>query len=159
MKQPWVYMCSPSRSPLPGSHLLKKKFLALDFLSSFSDELEYWWARISMSQLTDLDCTDEDRMGEPMPNLNSWARASWNCDYYICRTKGRHLPSTSRRSKSLAAAIADLQHILKGIQWRSGMRHSVFWEKLAEQTFRLLDISRRRFYESNFLISSYLEKH
>ena len=154
MKQPWVYMCSPSRSPLPGSHLLKKEIPC-----SRLPLLLFWWARILMSQLTDLDRTDEDRMGEPMPNLNSWARASWTCDYDICRTKGRHLPSTSRRSKSLAAATADLQHILKGIQWRSGMRHSVFWEKLAEQAFRLLDISRRRFYESNFLISSYLEKH
>ena len=34
---------------------------------------------------------------------------------------------------------------------RSGMRHSVLWEKVAEQAFRELDIFRRRFYEPNFL--------
>ena len=31
------------------------------------------------------------------------------------------------------------------------MRHSVLWEKLAEQAFRELDIFRRRFYESQLL--------
>ena len=31
------------------------------------------------------------------------------------------------------------------------MRHSVLWEKLAEQVFSWLDILRRKFYESNFL--------
>ena len=31
------------------------------------------------------------------------------------------------------------------------MRHSVLWEKLAEQAFRQLDLFQRRFYESQFL--------
>ena len=31
------------------------------------------------------------------------------------------------------------------------MRHSVLWEKLAEQAFRELDILRRKFYEFNCL--------
>ena len=37
------------------------------------------------------------------------------------------------------------------LAWRSGMRHSVLWEKLADQVFSWLDILRRKFYESNFL--------
>ena len=43
------------------------------------------------------------------------------------------------------------------------MSHPVLWEKkkkkLAEQGFMELDIFRRRFYELNSYISSYLEKH
>ena len=31
------------------------------------------------------------------------------------------------------------------------MRHSVLWEKLAEQVFKTLDIFRRKFYEPQFL--------
>ena len=31
------------------------------------------------------------------------------------------------------------------------MRHSVFWEKLAQQAFRQLDLFRKRFYEFQFL--------
>ena len=33
-------------------------------------------------------------------------------------TKNCHLPSTSTKMKSLATAIADLQHSLKGVQGR-----------------------------------------
>ena len=44
-------------------------------------------------------------------------------------TKNWHLPSVLSRVKSLATAVADLQHPLKGVQEsgmrRSGMRHSV----------------------------------
>ena len=39
------------------------------------------------------------------------------------------------------------------------MRHSVLWEKVAEQIFRQLDIFRSRFYKPTSCISSYLEKH
>ena len=31
------------------------------------------------------------------------------------------------------------------------MKHSVLWEKLAEQAFRELDLFKKRFYESQFL--------
>ena len=39
------------------------------------------------------------------------------------------------------------------------MKHSVLWEKLAEQVFRQLDTFRSQFYDPNSYISSYLEKH
>ena len=39
--------------------------------------------------------------------------------------------------------------------WRSGMTHSVLWEKLVKQE---IDTFRRQFYEPNSCISKYLEK-
>ena len=41
-------------------------------------------------------------------------------------------------------------HPERSSRQRSGMRHSVLWEKLAEQAFRYIDIFRR-FYEPSFL--------
>ena len=68
-----------------------------------------------------------------------------------------HLPLEEVSHKLLP--LLTLNTSWKEFRVRSGVRHSVFWEKLAEQAFRLLDIFRGRFYESNFCISSYLEKH
>jgi len=60
--------------------------------------------------------------------------------------------------KSLATAVANSTHPEKSSERRSGTRHSVLWEQLAEQAFRELDTLRRTLYEPKFCIFSYLEK-
>ena len=48
-------------------------------------------------------------------------------------TKKWHLLSASAKIRSLATAATDLhQHPERSSEWRSGMRHSVLWEKLAK---------------------------
>jgi len=48
-------------------------------------------------------------------------------------TKKWHLLSASAKIRSLATAANDLQqHPERSSEWRSGMRHSVLWEKLAK---------------------------
>ena len=60
------------------------------------------------------------------------------------------LPSSSARMKSLATAVADLQHTLKGVQ-RGGQERCTLCsrKKLAKQDFR--QIFLRSFYEPCFL--------
>ena len=54
-----------------------------------------------------------------------------------------HLPSVSTGMKSLATAVAGSTHPEKSSERRSGTRHSVLWEQLAEKAFRELDTLRR----------------
>ena len=60
----------------------------------------------------------------------------------VCHLE-RHSPPSSTRMKSSATVVINLQNILKGVQAEC----TVFWENLAEQDFRELDIFRRNFYE------------
>ena len=69
---------------------------------------------------------------------------------------GCHLPLS--RIKSCAAAAADLQHPQRNSGWRAEMRYSVLGRKLVGQVFRYV-FSGGADSESNFCISSYLEKH
>ena len=54
---------------------------------------------------------------------------SWACQPQVGTCHG-HLPSTSLRTESCAAAAADFQHSLKSSGWRGEMKHSVLREKL-----------------------------
>ena len=56
------------------------------------------------------------------------------------------------------AAVADLQHPLKGVQGRDWEWEICALGKIG-RTGLQIDIFRRRFYEPNSCISSYLEKH
>ena len=51
-------------------------------------------------------------------------------------TKTWHLPSTSTKIKSWPLQLLTFNTPEKSSGWKSGMRHSVLWEKLAEQAFR-----------------------
>ena len=66
-------------------------------------------------------------------------------------TEDWHLPSTSTKIKSWPLQLLTFNSSERGSGWKSQMRHSVLWEKLAEQAFRQLDLFQRRFYESQFL--------
>ena len=65
-------------------------------------------------------------------------------------TEDWHLPSTSTAIIPWPLQLLTFNDSKRSSGWRSRMRHSVLWEKLAEQTFRWLDLFRR-FYESQFL--------
>ena len=81
---------------------------------------------------------------------------------YGCQPQIGTCPSTSTRITSSAAAAADFQHPLKGVQGGEQKGGTLrLGKKLAGQVFRqlLIDIFRSWFYESNSCISSYLEKH
>ena len=54
---------------------------------------------------------------------------SWACQPQVGTCHG-HLPSTSMRTESCAAAAADFQHSLKNSGWRGETKHSVLREKL-----------------------------
>ena len=69
----------------------------------------------------------------------------------------RHSPSTSTRSKLCAAATADFQHPLKGVQGGE-LRHSVLWEKLAEQVFRQIFYEPILLFYEPILVSSHIQK-
>ena len=70
-----------------------------------------------------------------------------------------HLRSTSTRIKSCAAAAADLQQFLKGVQGGDQEWGTLCSGKLAEQVFfRQLDIFRSWYYEPNSCISSVSRK-
>ena len=87
------------------------------------------------------------------------ANMKLNYDNVSCQLKMGNCWLPLTRIKSQAGSTLNLQHPPeRSSGWRSGMRHSVLWEKLAKQVFRYLDIFRR-FYESNSCISSYLEKY
>ena len=66
-------------------------------------------------------------------------------------TENWHLPSTSTKIKSWPLQLLTFNSPEKNSGWKSGKRHSVLWEKMAEQAFIWLDLFRRRFYESQFL--------
>ena len=66
-------------------------------------------------------------------------------------TEDWHLPSTSTKIKSWPLQLLTFNSSERGSGWKSRMRHSVLWEKLAEQAFRQLDLFQRRFYEFQFL--------
>ena len=69
----------------------------------------------------------------------------------VLPTEDWHLPSTSTKIKSWPLQVLTFNAPGKSSEWKSGMRHSVLWEKLAEQAFWQLDLFRRRFYEFQFL--------
>ena len=69
-------------------------------------------------------------------------------------TKNGHLPSASTRIKSLATAVADLQHSLKISEWRSGVRHSVLWGTLAKIGFQSVRYFGEKVSCAQFLASS-----
>ena len=76
-------------------------------------------------------------MTDELKNKNNQSRIRNLGHWIILPTKNYHLPSASTRFKSLSTASADLQtHAEVSSGWRSGMRHSVSWEKLADQAFR-----------------------
>ena len=66
-------------------------------------------------------------------------------------TENWHLPSTSTKIKSWPLQLLTFNSPEMNSGWKSGKRHSVLWEKMAEQAFIWLDLFRRRFYESQFL--------
>ena len=66
-------------------------------------------------------------------------------------TEDWHLPSISTKIKSWLLQLLSFNAPESSSGWKSGMRHSVLWEKLAEQVFTQLNLFRRRFYESQFL--------
>ena len=79
---------------------------------------------------------------------------------FLVSTTNWHLPSTSTRINSYAAAAANLQHSMKGIQGRDQKQGPLYsGENWQNKVFRWLDIFRSQFYESNSCISSYLENH
>ena len=61
-----------------------------------------------------------------------------------------HLPSTSRESNYKLLQPLTFNTHRRSSGWRSGMRHSVLWGKLAEQVFRYLGIFGRRFLWAQF---------
>ena len=69
-----------------------------------------------------------------------------------------HLPSTSIRIKSCAAAAADLQHLLKEL--REDSRKEALWAQgKTGWTGLQIDVFRSWFYEPSSCISSYLETY
>ena len=66
-------------------------------------------------------------------------------------TEDWQLPSTSTKFKSWPFQLLTFNAPERSSGWKSGMRHSVLWGKLAEQAFRELDLFRRRSYEFQFL--------
>ena len=69
----------------------------------------------------------------------------------VLPTENWHLPSTSTEIISWPLQLLTFNGPERSSGWRSRMRHSVLWEKLAEQAFRQLDPFRSRFYEFQFL--------
>ena len=61
-----------------------------------------------------------------------------------------HLPSTSMEIISWPLQLLTFNGPERSSGWRSRMRHSMLWEKLAKQAFRELDLFKI-FYESQFL--------
>ena len=51
-------------------------------------------------------------------------------------TRNWHLPSKSSKIKSWPLQLLTFNAPERNSGWKSGMRHSVLWEKLAEQAFR-----------------------
>ena len=51
-------------------------------------------------------------------------------------TEDWHLPSTPTKIKSWPLQLLTFNAPERSSGWKSGMRHSVLWEKLAEQAFR-----------------------
>ena len=51
-------------------------------------------------------------------------------------TEDWHFPSTSTEIKSWPLQLLTTNSPERNSGWKSGMRHSVLWEKLAEQAFR-----------------------
>ena len=76
---------------------------------------------------------------------------------YILSTTNWRLPSTSPRSKLCAAATADCQHPLKGVQ-DGELRHAVLWEKLAEQVFRQIFYEPILLFCEPVLVSLHIQK-
>ena len=68
---------------------------------------------------------------EPENEVKNDYWTSWSCQQKKC-----HLPSGSTRTESLATAVTDLQHTLKGIQGVQIRSEALCaLRKLAEQTF------------------------
>lgn len=73
-------------------------------------------------------------------------------------TTNWHLPSTSTGIKSRAAIAAHFQYTLK--EFRVEIRHEALCDiSKTGKIYLQIDIFRRWFYETNFYISSGLEKH
>ena len=66
-------------------------------------------------------------------------------------TENWHFLSTSTKIKSWPPQLLTFNSPERSSGWKSWMRHSVLWGKLAEQAFRWLDLFRRRCYELKFL--------
>ena len=76
---------------------------------------------------------------------------------YILSTTNWHLPSTSTRSKLCAAATADFQHPLKGVQGGE-LRHAVLREKLPKQVFKQIFYEPIILFCEPILISPHIQK-
>ena len=89
------------------------------------------------------------------PSLTNWdlvfIETSFSPHEGTLPTRNWHLPPTSTKIKSWPLQLLTFNAPERSSGWKSGMRHFVLWEKLAEQAFRELDIFRRRFYESQLL--------
>ena len=73
-------------------------------------------------------------------------------------TEIRHFPSGTTRIRLLATATTDLEHNLKGVQ--GGGQNEAFCALTTPYRPGLqIDIFRRKFYEPNSYIFSYLENH
>ena len=59
-----------------------------------------------------------------------------------------HLSSMSTKIKAHPLQLLTFNSSERSSGWKSGMRHSMLWEKLVVQAFRELNLFRRRFYES-----------
>ena len=73
-------------------------------------------------------------------------------------TENWHLPSTSTKIKSWPLQLLTFNFPERISGWKSGMRHSVLWEKTG-RTGLQIDLFKKGFMSPNSCIFSYLEKH
>ena len=71
--------------------------------------------------------------------------------------KNCHLPSASTRIRSLVTAVADLQHLLKGVQCEI-RREALCAVGNTGRTGPEIDTLRRKDFKTNYSIFPYLEK-
>ena len=83
-----------------------------------------------------------------MPPSKSWS-SLWAKG--ALPTEDWHSPSASTKIKSWPLQLLTFNTPERSSGWKSGMRHSVLWEKLAEQAFRYLNLFRTKFYKPQFL--------
>ena len=127
-------LCDPKDGSLPGSSIPRiLQARTLEWVAiSFSNA---WKWKVKVKSLSRV------RLFE----------TPWTTAYQAPPSMGFSRQETSTKIKSWPLQLPTFNTPERSSGWKSGMRHSVLWERLAEQAFRYLGLFSTKFYKPQFL--------